>query len=136
MANNTNADPIKDRRGCWKRGMIVAVLPDGAAWGGDHPSLNAAPRKFALLRFPGVSVARISKYMAEQFDDAGGTLPVPERFRRRLWQIQHAELPQVARDIIAQTGMLTIGPEGDFTWAQVRNFFQRLDDNTRETEAL
>lgn len=29
LANNVHADPVKDRRGCWKRGMVVDVCEDG-----------------------------------------------------------------------------------------------------------
>lgn len=135
--NNTHIDPEKDRRGCWKRGMIVVVMPDGHVWGArEDPAQNPPPRKFVILKFPGVSIARIAKYLTEQTDDAGGTLLIPVRYRRRLWQIQYAELPLAARNQLIATGILTIGPTGDYTWAQVSNFFQRLDTDAREIEAL
>lgn len=136
-ANNSNPDPVKDRRGCWKRGYLVVVKPDGHAWGREEdPAQNIAPRKFVLLKFPGVSVARVEKYLAAQMDDAGGALLEPVMFRRRLWQIQYAELPLAARQLLSTTGILTIGPTGDYTWDQVKGYFERLDDSTRETEAM
>lgn len=128
--NNTHADPVKDRRGCWKRGMIVIVKPDGHVWGREEDPATANPRRFAILKFPGVSVARVEKYIAEQLDAGGAT------FRRRLWQVQWSELPVAARNKLQNAGVLTIGASGDYTWAQVRDFFMRLDTNARETEAL
>lgn len=134
--NHTHPDPIIDRRGSWKRGYIKDVKPDGFAWGKEEDPATANPRLYALLKFPGVSVASFEKYLAAQMDDAGGLLLVPVRYRRRLWQIQYAELPLAARNKLATTGILTIGANGDYTWAQVKGFFMRLDTNARETEDL
>lgn len=136
-ANNTHADPEKDRRGCWKRGYIVAVKPDGHTWGREEdPAQTVAPRRFMLIKFPGVSVARVEKYLAQQLDNAGGALLYPQLYQRRLWQVQYSELPPAARQLLSTTGILTIGPTGDYTWTQVKGFFMRLDDNTRETEDM
>lgn len=136
-ATNTLQDPVEDRRGSWKRGYLVAVKPDGHTWGKEEdPAQTIAPRKFAVLKFPGVSVERIEKYLAAEMDDAGGILLVPVRYRRKLWQIQFAELPLAARNKLATTGILTIGASGDYTWAQVKGFFMRLDTSARETEDL
>ena len=46
----TNADPAKDRRGCYKRGYPVVVFPDGHEWGAEERS-----PKFIVLKLPGVS---------------------------------------------------------------------------------
>lgn len=135
--NNVHPDPTQDRIGSWKRGYAVAVKPDGWTWGAaEDPSQNTAPRKFVLIKFPGVTVARVEKYLTTQTDNAGGVLIVPIPYRRRLWQIQYAELPLAARNILASTGVLTIGAGGDYTWPQVKNFFMRLDTNVRETEDM
>jgi hypothetical protein len=115
----------------WARGHVVDVKPDGFAWGAlEDPRNfpNAASRRFALLRFPGVSLARIRKYLAAQ---GSATL-----VRGRLWQIQWSSLPQAARNIIAATGVLTIGPTGDFTWTQVQNFVVRLDTGASDSSDL
>jgi hypothetical protein len=138
-ANNTNhEDPAKDLRGSWKRGYLVVVKPDGWSWGREEdPAQTVAPRTFVLLKFPGVSVASVEKYLAAQTDDAGGTLLVAQVVRRRLWQVQYAELPLAARNKLATTGVLTIAPSGgDYTWTQVKGFFMRLDTNARETAEL
>jgi hypothetical protein len=133
--NKTHPDTDKDRRGCYKRGMVVVVMPDGHAWGKEESPSTANPRVFAVLKFPGVSVARVQKYIIPQFEN--GVLDPP--YRRRLWQVQWAELPQAARNKLANVGVLVIGSQaqgGDYTWAQVRDYFMRLDTNARETEAL
>lgn len=40
----TNADPTKDRRGCYKRGDVVAVKPTGWQWGKEE-----GPPRFVRL---------------------------------------------------------------------------------------
>ncbi len=120
----------------WAKGHVVDVKPDGFAWGALEDPRNfgsAAARRFALLRFPGITLARIQRYLASQPDpnNAKATL------RGRLWQIQWSTLPQAAKNIIANTGVLTIGgPTGDFTWAQVQAFFVRLDTRASDTDPL
>ena len=47
--DKTHADPTKDRRGCYKRGMPVVVMPDTHTWG-----LDERPPKFVVLKLPGV----------------------------------------------------------------------------------
>lgn len=140
LTSVTHADPIKDRRGCWKAGYVIDVQPDGYSWGAEeHPASHSyRPRRTALITFPGVSVARVQKYLAAQPDAQAIANGIPDAppYRRRLWQIQSAELPAAARNKLATTGLLTIGATGDYTWAQVRNYFMRLDDSTRETEAM
>lgn len=123
----------------WARGHIVDVKPDGFAWGALEDPRNfgtAAARRFALLRFPGVTLARIQRYLAQQtaIDQfTGRTITV----RSRLWQIQWNSLPQAAKNLLIANGMITIGgPTGDFTWAQVQNFFVRLDTGTSDPDPL
>jgi hypothetical protein len=119
----------------WARGHVVDVRPDGFAWGALEDPRNfpsAATRRFALLRFPGVSVARVQKYLVRQVDPF-----VPaQSLRGRLWQIQWASLPLAARTILIATGVLTIGPSGDFTWAQVQNFVMNLQTGLGDSADL
>jgi len=121
----------------WARGHIVDVKPDGYAWAAlDDPRNFPTPatRRFALLRFPGVSLARIRKYLVAH---RGDPLVPQSTIRGRLWQIQWDSLPNAAKTIIIATGMLTIGgPTGDFTWAQVQAFVVRLDTGESDTEDL
>lgn len=125
-----NADPEKDRRGGYKRGMPVVVMEDGHEWGREE----GLPT-FVVLKLPGVSAARVRKYLDPETDAARAVV------RRRLWQIQWSELPAPARQRLAQTGALTIkadpdyaGPY-DYTWAQVKGFFLNHATGLRETAA-
>lgn len=128
-------DGLSDKAWRIARGHIIDVKPDNWIWQKEEdPRLypSASLRKFALIRFPSVSVARIQKYMVKQVDQFVPTLII----RERLWQIQWNSLPAVARNIVIATGVLTIGPTGDFTWPQVQAFFVRLDTGQGDTETM
>jgi hypothetical protein len=133
-----NSDPVKDRRGCYKRGYPVAVYPDGHIWGAEE----RLP-KFVIIKIPGVSVDNpiVQKYTQPQLEDtpdANGNYPT---YRRRLWQIRWADLPTAARNKLASNGQLIIkvgtysGPF-DYTWAQVKGYFRNLKTNLDETVEL
>lgn len=119
----------------WVVGHVVAVQDDGFAWGALEDPRNfatAAERRFALFRFPGITVVRIQRYLATQLDVDGQTV-----IRNRAWQIQWTSLPLAARNILTSTGVLTIGgPSGDFTWAQVRAFVLNLATGLTDTDPL
>lgn len=132
------ADGLSGSLWRWALGHVVAVRPDGFQWGQLEDPRNfptRATRRFALLRFPGASVARVSKYLADEtaIDQFTGRQVL---VRCRLWQVRWNDLPLVARNILTATGVLTIGPTGDFTWAQVKAFIVRLDTNTGDDEEL
>jgi hypothetical protein len=113
----THADPEKDRRGCYKRGMPVVVMPDGHAWGAEE----RLPR-FVVLKLPGVAVAKVQQFIAQ--DHEGEAL-----YRRRLWKLFVDEIPLAVRNKLVAQGYITIGPGGDFTWTQVRNYIRNLRTN-------
>jgi hypothetical protein len=118
----------------WVVGHVVAVQDDGFAWGALEDPRNfatAAQRRFALFRFPGVTIARVSRYLANQIDVNAVVI------RNRVWQIQWSSLPLAARNILTSTGVLTIGgPTGDFTWAQVQAFVLNLQTGLTDTDPL
>lgn len=72
-SNTTNSNPLKDLRGCYKKGDVVVVKPDGWKWGKEE--LNK--EKFYILRVPDKTVEEIqllvqpdeitvgTRYMAE-----------------------------------------------------------------------
>lgn len=128
----SHADPVKDRRGCYKRGMPVVVMPDNHPWG-----LEERLPKFVVIKFPLISVARVQKYIDAQME-ADGTTP----FRRRMWQIRWLDLPNAVRNKLQNTGQLIIKATDaytgtfDNTWAQVKDFFQNLQTGLNETADL
>ena len=129
--NASHPDPVKDRRGCYKRGDIVVVMPDGHEWGAKEGLPN-----FFKVKIPGVEVSRLDALREEQDDDdAGnpvyedGTLiladgPIRKVFRRRRWRLMVASIPATLRNKILNTGEATVTP------AQIRNYIKRIRDNT------
>lgn len=120
----SHADPTKDQRGCYKRGMPVVVMPDDWQWG-----LEERLPKFVVIKIPTVSVSQVLKYIQSTST------------RRRLYRIRWEDLPQSAQDKLIETGQLTIkagsytGPS-DYTWAQVRAFFTNEETGVNESGNL
>lgn len=77
--DNTHPDPVKDARGCWKRGMVVQVFEDGT------PCVKEPKPPFVIVHVPGVSKADAeAKYMAAETKTTDGEKePVIETVRRR-----------------------------------------------------
>jgi hypothetical protein len=107
----THTDPTKDARGCYKRGDIVAVFPDGHTWG----RLETLP-KFVVVKVPGLNAERAAKYMAEQ----------PDALRRR-FRLRVDDVPAGIRNQLRDTGQVTV------TWAQLRDFLRDKQTNQDET---
>ena len=138
----THPDPDKDRRGAYKRGYPVVVMPDGHAWGGRE----RLPR-FVVIKFPGVATdnPRLREYITPEYTDELDPDGVPMRnvYRRRLWRIRWDDLPAAAKARLRDDGELIIkasvayeGPY-DYTWAQVKSYFlnqRTLLDETRDIE--
>lgn len=126
--NATHPDPDTDRRGCYKRGYPVVVMPDGHPWGTEE----RLPL-FVVIKLPGVEVETALKYI-EPWQDA---LDPSRTYCRRVWRIKVDDLPAAAKQKLATTGQLiikvgTYAGEYDYTWAQVRTFFHNMRDNVTE----
>jgi hypothetical protein len=132
----THADATKDRRGCYKRGMAVVVMPDGHGWGAEE----RLP-KFVVIKIPGVSVATVLKYIQPHTEETPNADGFYMPYRRRLWQIQWGDLPAAARKKLASNGELTIkvgdyAGTYDYTWKQIRAYFKNLKTKLAETGDL
>jgi hypothetical protein len=131
----THADPIKDQRGCYKRGMPVVVMPDGHAWGTEE----RLP-KFVVLKIPLISVSQVQKFV--QRWETHLVEGQPEIIQRRVWSIRWADLPAATQNTLSTTGQLTIKATPaytgsfDFTWAQVKAFFRNGQTGLDETVDL
>lgn len=125
-----NADPVKDQRGCYKRGMIVEIRPDNTVYG----SAETLPT-FVKVKIPLIAVDHptLVKLMNQQQVQNGfemdGTTPRYNTVRRRRCWLKVADIPVAARNKLLTTGELIIkaspsyeGPY-DYTWTQVRNYF-------------
>lgn len=114
-------DPETDRRGCYKRGDVVVVMPDGHEWGVKEGLPN-----FVVLKIPGVDPERIRPLVEPQDDDDAGNA-VSDTFRRRRWKLAIASIPAEIRNQLQNTGTATVTP------AQVRSYLRRKRDNQQFT---
>lgn len=134
--DKTHADPTKDRRGCYKRGYPVVVMPDSHTWGREE-----CPPTFVLIKIPGASVDKVRKYLEPEREgtaNADGIYPV---YRRRLWKFRFDDMPAAALKKLRDKGELTIkvgdyAGDYDYTWRQVRNYLRNLKTNIDETANL
>lgn len=121
----SNSNPAKDAF-CYKRGMCVIIMPDGHPWG-----LEERLPKFAVIKVPLVSIAKVQKYIA-----------VWPTVQRRRWRIRWADLPLAARNKLQDDGELTIKAKSeylgafDYTWNQVKEYFHNDETNLDETEDI
>lgn len=137
--DHTHPDPQKDRRGAYKRGYPVVVMPDGHKWGRKE----RLPL-FVVLRLPGVSVQKMRKYLEPTYTpevDPDG-IPIGNIYRRRQWQLRWEDLPQTAKDRLKADGELTIKATDaydgsyDYTWREVKGYMHNIDGGYDETAEL
>ena len=120
--NAQHDDPEKDRRGCYKIGYIVCVMPDGHEWGAKEALPN-----FVKIKIPGLSHEVVRELIDPQDEDNAGN-PVTEQdgapgiYRRRRWRIRVADIPAQIRQTLLTTGEVTV------TRAQIRNYVSRIRD--------
>jgi hypothetical protein len=135
-----NPDEDKDRQGCYKCGMVAAVMPDGHEWG----KAECLP-KFAIIKIPGISVDKTVKYMQPHLVYDGleidGKTPKMVVHCRRLWVVQWANLPEAAHAKLENTGYLTIKAgeytgDADYTWEQVKPILRNQSTGQDETADL
>ena len=126
----THPDPTKDQRGCWKRGMIVEIRPDGCIYGTAETLPTFYKIKLPLVPMDHPLLLRLTEPQQVQdgFEEDGIT-PQYTSVRRRACWLKHLSIPLAARNKLASTGELIIkanpaydGPY-DYTWAQVKNYF-------------
>ena len=120
-----HVDPVKDRRGCYKRGYPVVVMPDGHPWG-----LEERRPKFVVLKIPTIPVSRVLKYIETW-----------EGVQRRRGRVRWDDLPTRAKNRLANDGELIIKAGAydgtfDYTWEQVKAFFRNDETGLDETETM
>lgn len=137
VRNNTNADPEKDRRGCYKVGYVVIAVDDGYTWGreeskaqwvADGGAAGSWPGqgRWVIIKIPGISAAKAKELINEQREDDAG-VQTSTVYRRRLWRVKHELLPLAIRNQLAADGEITV------TLAQVRNYIKRIRDDAQYT---
>jgi hypothetical protein len=122
-----SSDVQQDMAGAYKAGMPVVVMEDGHQWG----AAEGMP-KFFVLKLPSVSVDRVMQFIEPEEESDGvdeNGNPRTRVKRRRMWRILLENIPAGAQSKIATSGELVIGPDGDYTWRQFKNFMRNLRDN-------
>ena len=61
MVDAIHNDPIRDMRGCYKRGDPVLVMPDGHLWGREELKPLDQGGKFVVVKVPGIDFALIKQ---------------------------------------------------------------------------
>jgi hypothetical protein len=114
----------------YQRGYPVVVMEDGHRWGREE----TLP-KFIVIKIPGVPAENLRKYMSEWIDNSDPERP--RRVNRRLWKLRWDDLPQRAKNRLAE-GVLVIkaipsytGPY-DYMWLEIRSYFRNQLTNTNE----
>lgn len=112
LRTNTHPDPVKNQRGCYKRGDIVVVKPDGWPWGSQETLPD-----FIRVKIPGLEVDTAEKYIRHEDDllslDALGN---PKRLTRRRYRVRIDDVPAAIRSRALSTGEVTV------TWDQIKGF--------------
>ncbi len=119
----THPDATKDRRGCYKRGDIVVVKPDGFEWGAAETLPD-----FVLVKIPGVTVDKVQALTGMQTEDDAGTPLTDENgapitYRRRRWRVLVDNIPPAILNELKTTGEVTVTP------AQIRAYVTRIRDS-------
>lgn len=121
--DNAHADPVKDARGCYRRGDIVQVLDD-SAHDGDLVKNPIMP-PWILVRITGVTKAQAEKYMLPYIDPATVNTERPVTLRRRLHNVEVASIPSAIRTKLLSDRYVSV------SWSQVRNYIRnRLTNET------
>jgi len=107
--DNANANPQKDQRGAWKKGMIVEVYEDGVC---KEPP--AAGSKMVFVHIPGVPKAQAEKYVEQTAD------------RRRLFKIDWSSLPNGVRTSLRDDREITV------TLKQIKGYIRDVRTNALE----
>jgi hypothetical protein len=123
-----HSDPIKNEQGCYKRGDIVDVRPDGFGWGNSEGLPN-----FVRIGVTGVDASSIKNFMVSHYGMTGiqGVTGLFETrqvvLKRRLWNVllDDASMPQTIKDSLNSTGRVTV------TKDQIQGFVQ--NKSTSET---
>lgn len=131
IISSTHEDPVIDAQ-CYKRGDIVAVMPDGHAWG-RRETLPI----FVKIKITGLDVETAKAWATEHVEDdpedsvkaavlrqrlsaiLREDVPVkPRVMHRRLWRLRLNDLPTALRDELMTAGEITV------TLGQLRQFIQ------------
>lgn len=127
----THSDPEKDARGCYKRGDIVGVAPNGWQWGAKELKAPADGGKFVVIKITDVSRAQIINWVRNHWDCEIDGLDFVDgnHVRRRRVRIDVDLVPLNVRQALNRTGQFTT------TWAAIRQYVRNKQTNQTGTGA-
>jgi len=110
-----HTNPSKNLTGCYKRGDVVEIRPDGAEYGTDEGLPN-----FVVIKVTGLTFEAAKKYMIQQYmGDVIGETPDPEVVtKRRKYRVRIDDVPAAILQTLRDVGEITL------TWTQVRNYLR------------
>ena len=116
--SRTNADSVKDQRGCYKRGDIVEVWDDTAHNGDLVANPIAAP--FVLVRVAGVTKAQVVRLMQPEttagLDSHGQAAVIVTR--RRQYRVRVDDVPAGILNALQADRYVGV------TWAQIKGYIR------------
>lgn len=93
----THPDPVKDARGCFKRGDVIVAKPDGHVWGTDE----GLP-KFYQIDVTGITLSELDAHLVPR------RLPDGTKTRARDTGLVITTLPVPTRTELTTTGKTTL----------------------------
>jgi len=113
--DKTHSDPIKDKRGCYKRGDIVQVYEDG-----ECKEPPAPDSKFVIVKITGLSKATAEQYAKQDESIVDGKTGINTR---RLYHLDFSLLPKTIIDTLKTDRQITV------TLSQVKNYIKNKTTN-------
>lgn len=124
----THLNPVKNQRGCYKRGDPVVIMPDGWGWGTEETKPPIDGGKFVIIKIPGVTPQQVHdaiharwpglQHILESELQAGMVV------RRRQLTFNIDLLPSAVKNTLNRTGTYTT------TWAAIKSFVRDKVSNT------
>lgn len=140
-SDKTNLDVEIDRKGCYKKGMVVAIFEDGHTWGrleskqqwiAEGNTADSWPSQgiFVIVKISSVLAAKALVLLEQQTeDDLGNPLldtdNRPIIYRRRRWKLFVDNIPLAIRNTLTANGEITV------TVSQIRAYLKRIRDNAQ-----
>jgi hypothetical protein len=115
--NATHSDPTKDARGCYKRGDVIGVAPDGWSWGTLEKLPPAQGGKFVVVKITDVTRAQVINWVRNNWGfNTDNPAPNLISIARRRLQLAVDLMPNNVRNTLNTTGTFST------TWAAVRQY--------------
>lgn len=114
--SNTHSDKEKEAAGCYQRGDIVVVMPDGHPWGAQETLPT-----FFVLKIPGLDYLKARQFTESHRQDTGlldrDGQKIIKTLRRRAFSLDVANIPRAIKNQL-EAGSVTVN------WNQARDYFQ------------